>query len=85
MKIEKFLKWVQFNLLNYPDISFKTVKMFMDKFEQCLSEKEKIRCKTMVQIIREFSLIQISIDTFIKNSITENLENELNNLKSEPK
>lgn len=81
MKLEKFIKWIHFNLLNYPDISFKTVKMFVDKFEQCLSEKERIRWKTDIQIIREFSLIQISLDTFVKDTIAENLLNELNNLK----
>ena len=83
MKIEKFLKWIQFHLLNYPDISFKTVKMFVDKFEQCLSERERIRWLTQIQIIREFSLIQISLDIFVKDTITENLINELNNLKKD--
>ena len=83
MKLEKFIKWIQFNLLNYPDISFKTVKMFMDKFEICLSNKERIRWSTQIQIIREFSLIQISLDTFVKNTITENLMNELNNIQKD--
>jgi len=83
MKLEKFLKWIQFNLLNYPDISFKTVKMFMDKFEKCLSNKERIRWATQIQIIREFSLIQISLDTFVKNTITDNLINELNNIQKD--
>ena len=83
MKLEKFIKWIQFNLLNYPDISFKTVKMFTDKFEKCLSNKERIRWKTQIQIIREFSLIQISLDTFVKQTITENLENELNNIQKD--
>ena len=81
MKLEKFIKWIQFNLLNYPDISFKTVKMFMDKFEKCLSNRERIRWQTQIQIIREFSLIQITLDTFVKDTIAENLTNELNNLK----
>lgn len=83
MKLEKFIKWIQFNLLNYPDISFKTVKMFVDKFEQCLSDRERIRWKTQIQIIREFSLIQITLDTFVKDTITENLINELGIIKKD--
>jgi len=83
MKLEKFLKWIQFNLLNYPDVSFKTVKMYMDKFENCLSNKERIRWKTQIQIIREFSLIQISLDSFVLENKVENLTNELEKIKND--
>ena len=83
MKIEKFLKWVQSTLMNYPDISFKTVKIFIDKFYKCLSEVEQIRCILQYKIISELSLKQISIDSFTHNLKVDKLENKLNNLKKE--
>ena len=85
MKIEKFLKWIQFNLFNYPDISFKTVKIFIDKFYDCLSKKEKERWKLQYQIISEISLKQISLNTFIQEVIAENLSNELNKIQKDDK
>jgi len=81
MKIEKFLKWIQFSLMNYPDISIKTVKIFIDEFYKCLSEVEQIRWILQYKIISELSLKQISIDSFIHNSKIDKLENNLNNLK----
>ena len=81
MKLEKFFKWIQFNLLNYPDISFKTVKMFIDKFYDCLSKKEKERWKLQYQIISEFSLKHISLDTVVQNAIAENLNNKLDKIQ----
>ena len=83
MKLEKFFKWIQFNLVNYPDISFKTVKMFIDKFYDCLSKKEKERWKLQYQIISEFSLKQISLDSFVSKDKIIKLDNELNNLKKD--
>jgi len=83
MKIEKFLKYIQHTLLNYPDISFLTVKLFIQKFQECLSEKEQIRYMDNCQIISEFSLKQISIDTIVNHSKVENFEITLNNLKND--
>ena len=83
MKIERFLTWIQNKLLNYPDIDYKTVKMFMDKFQYHLSSKEKERWSLSIQMIREFTLKQISIDSFVRESIIDNLDNELNNLKDD--
>lgn len=83
MKIEKFLKWIQFSLMNYPDISFKTVKMFTDKFYNCLSEIEQVRWKLQCEIISELTLKQISIDSFIHKNKIEGLEIELNEVKKE--
>jgi len=83
MKIEKFLKYIQHTLLNYPDISFLTVKLFIQKFQECLSNKEKIRYMDNCQIISEFSLKQISIDTIVNQSKVENFEITLNNLKND--
>jgi len=83
MKIEKFLTWIQFKLLNYPDISFKTVKMFIDKFYACLSKREKERWQLQYQIISEFSLKQVSLDTFVQEVIAENLSNELDKIKDD--
>ena len=80
MKIEKFLKYIQNKLLNYPDISFETVKLFIQEFYNCLSDKQKIRYITECQLISEFSLKRISIVNDIK---TNNLETELNNMKND--
>ena len=85
MKIEKFLNWIQDKLLNYPDICFITVKMFVDKFDLCLSNKEKERHSLQLQMIREYSLRQISIDTTVQIIKTKNLETQLNEIKNEVK
>lgn len=81
MKIQKFFSWITENLLNYPDISVNTVKMFVDKFYQCLSNKERMRWKLEYQIISEFSLKQISLDNFIHETITDDLINQLDKIK----
>jgi len=83
MKIEKFLKYIQHTLLNYPDINLITVKLFIQEFYKCLSDKEKIRYKTEYQIINELFLKQMPIDTIVNNIKTNNLETELNNLKND--
>ena len=83
MKIEKFLKYILHTLLNYPDISFLTVKLFIQKFYECLSDKEQIRYIDNCQLISEFSLKQISIDTIVNQSKVENFEITLNNLKND--
>ena len=85
MKIEKFLKWIQDKLLNYPDISISTVKMFVDKFYSCLSESERKRkpIKLIIQIITELTLKQITIDSFVKEIVIENLTEQLNNIKDD--
>jgi len=85
MKIQKFLIWIQDKLLNYPDISFFTVKMFIDKFKKCLSNKEIESNNLRLQIISELSLKQISIDSFVQNIVIENLTDELNNIKENDK
>jgi len=83
MKIEKFLKYIQFTLMNYPDISFNTVKMFTDKFYNCLSTIEQVRWKLQCEIISELTLKQISIDSFIHNSKIDKLEIDLNEVKKD--
>ena len=83
MKLEKFLTWIQYQLLNFPDISFITVKLFIQEFYNCLSDKEQERYKTNYRMISEFSLQQISIDSFVRDSIIDNLDNELNGLKDD--
>lgn len=83
MKTEKFLKWIQDKLLNYPDISIITTKIFIDKFYDCLSNKEKERYSLQIQIIKEVSLKQISIDTLVHNSKVDNLSKELDDLKND--
>ena len=83
MKIEKFLIWIQEKMLNYPDISFKTVKMFIDKFYDCLSNIQKERFSLQIQIIKEISLQQISLDSFVHNEKIKVLENELIEVKKD--
>jgi len=85
MKIEKFLKYIQHTLLNYPDINFITVKLFIQEFYKCLSNKEQIRYKIEYQLISEFLLKQIFIDTIVNNIKTNNLKNEIKNLKNNNK
>jgi len=82
MKIEKFLNKIQKDLLHSPDIHLRTVKRFIQYFECCLSKKEMERWKITIQMISEFTLKQISLDTCVNNSIRENLEVDLHNLKN---
>lgn len=83
LKIQKFLIWIQETLLNTPDISINTIKLFIDSFESCLSHKEfeNKTTKLLLRVIREVGIKQISIKTMTNKIINDNLENELNNLK----
>ena len=81
MKIERFLKWIQEQMLNYPDISFTTVKMFIDKFNSCLSNNERKRWGTEILLIKEFTLKQLSIDETVHLVKTKNLEHQLTKIK----
>jgi len=83
MKFEKFLNWIQDKLLNYPDISLPTVKLFIQEFFNCLSDKEKERCTLQISIINEFTLKQITIDSFVKDVIIDNLDDLLNEIKKD--
>ena len=83
MKIQKFLTWIQDKLLNYPDISLCTVKLFIQEFFNCLSEKERERWKINLQMINEFSLKQMTIDSYVKEIVIDNLINELNKVKKD--
>lgn len=83
MKLEKFLIWIQDKLLNYPDISITTVQFFINKFYECLSNKERERYKLQVQIIKDITLKQISIDSLLSNHVIDKLDNELNELKND--
>ena len=81
MKIERFLKWIQEQMLNYSDINFTTVKIFIDKFYACLSNNEKIRWHTEILMIREFTSKQLSIDETVHIAKTKNLEHRLIKIK----
>lgn len=85
MKLERFFTWIQDQLLNYPDISFPTVKLFIQEFFNCLSEKEKERYKINYRMISEFTLKQITIDYYVKETIIDNLNNELLKIKNDDK
>lgn len=81
MKLEKFFDWILDKLLNYPDISLSTVKMFIDKMYRCLSEKERKRWLLKYQMISEFTLKQLSIDSINSTLKINSLEKELNEVK----
>lgn len=85
MKIEKFLNWIQNQLLYYPEINVSTVKRFVDKLSNCLSEKELERNSLQINMIREITLKQISIDSYVFNEKIKLLDNQLNNLKESDK
>ena len=81
MKIEKFLNWILNKMLNYPDINFCTVKIFIDKFNTCLSKRERERWCLSIQMIKEFTSKQITIDTFVNNAKVKILSKELEKIK----
>lgn len=83
MKIGKFLDLVQSVLLVSDDVDIKTVKRFIQLFNQCITMKEKDRYWIAIQMISEFSLKQISIDQFIASNKIKKLETKLNKIKSE--
>lgn len=83
MKLQKFLIWIQETLLNYPDISFSTTKIFIQEFYNCLTDKEKERNRLILQIINEMTLKQISLNSAILNSRINNFDNDLNKLKKD--
>ena len=85
MKVQKFLIFVKNHLVNYPDVSLKTVKMFMDKFKSCLSEKETERHKLELQVVNELTSKQITIDSIVHNAKVEHYENQLNGIKKKDK
>jgi len=85
MKIQKFLTWIQDILLNYPDISFITTKIFIQEFYKCLTDKEKERNRLIFQVISEMTLQQISLDSAILHSKINNFEHTLNNIKKDDK
>jgi hypothetical protein len=55
--------------------------MFIQEFSNCLSDKERNRVSIQLQTISQLSLRQITIDTFVDNTKTDNLENDLKKLK----
>jgi len=57
--------------------------MFIDKFYCCLSKKEAERYYITIQMIKEFTLKQISIDTIVQDIKVDSLELELNKLKND--
>ena len=83
MKIQKFLISIQDILLDKPDISIKTIRLIINKFEECLSDTEKTKESTLLllRVIREIGIKQISIKTVNDKIIVSNLEKELNIIK----
>ena len=59
--------------------------MFIQEFSNCLSDVERNRVSIQLQIISQLSLKQITIEGFIDNIKTDNLENDLKELKTNNK
>ena len=57
--------------------------MIIDNFTNCLSLKEFYKNEHLLKIITELTLKQITIDSIVNNIKTNNLEIELNKIKSE--
>jgi len=85
MKIERFLIWIQEKMLNYPDIDAKTLKMFIQEFNKCLSKNERERWWILIQTINEITSKQITIESFILQDNIKKLDDQLNKLKKEVK
>jgi len=82
MKFERFLNWIKYQLINTPDINLNTVKRFMTKFIECLSDTEREKYSLHLQIIMTFTTKQITIDNFVLNNNIVELENKLDNIKN---
>jgi len=76
VKFQKFINWIKFQLLNDPDVDFKTVKKFVDKFIESLSDIEYEKYKTDIRMIESITSKQITIDSFVKNITINKLEEE---------
>ena len=82
IKFEKFFNFIKYQLINYPNIHFKTVRLFIDNLIKNLSELEKERYSLHIQTIKSFTDKQITIDNFLlKNNINE-MEKELEVIKN---
>jgi len=81
MKFEKFLNWIQKQLLFYPDIHLATVKMFVNKFIQCLSDKEKEKYIIELNMIDKFTNKQITIDKLVLKNNIKLFDKELDDIK----
>jgi len=82
LKIGKFLDLIQTVLLVNNDTDIKTVKMFIQIFNQCITMKERDRYWIAIQMISEFSLKQISLDNFVNKEKLKILENNLEQIKN---
>lgn len=85
MKIERFLTWIQEKMLNYPNIDFTTIKMFINEFNKCLSKNERERWSLTIQMINELTSKQLTINEIIYREKTKQLDNQLIELKNEVK
>jgi len=81
IKIKSFLQWVQNTLLYRPDVKVSTVVMFIQEFSRCLSDVERNRVEIELKMITQFSLKQITIEGFIDDIKTKQLDDDLKKLK----
>jgi len=81
MRIKAFLQWVQNTLLYRPEVKISTIVMFIQEFSECLSDIERERVSIELKMITQFSLKQITIDGFIDDIKTKQLDDNLKKLK----
>jgi len=83
MKIQKFLECVEKKLLNYPNIDFPTLKLFIDKFVKCMSKIEFERNSLLIAMINNATTSQITIEEFERRENNKKLNAELIKMKKE--
>lgn len=81
MKIERFLKWIEYQVVNRAELDFPTVKLFIREFYSCLSPKEQDRHILTYQSIMSLTKNQITIKDFTERLTNKELDNELKELK----
>jgi len=62
-------------------MNIKTVKMFIEEFSNCLSDTERNRVSQQIETICRLSSKQLTIEEVANNIQTDNLENQLKEIK----
>ena len=77
MKLQRFLDCVQTELLNRPEVHIPTLKLFISKFNKCLSKNERERNELQIQMIMEFTKRQTTIDELTQQITLDELQAQL--------
>lgn len=68
-------------MLNTPDIDLRTIKLFIQEFSNCLTVPEREKHSILIEMINEFTLIQMTVKNCVNQIKTDNLVEELEKLK----